>query len=498
MKRSGIAEQPEAAGGEAVVGGRRVGMLLTGGAVLVLAVMLVRWGQLLWDSLHNEAGRYDFSSYYAAAAALRADIHANIYDDALIGRVGIAAHTLVAPPLPYTYPPLFAILLSPFTEISFRVLSRAWLLGNFALWLVITLLLAREVALILGPRLRAALGVAKPERLTSRSLLVDPSPLLALALVALLSQQFAPAVQTLIIGQINFLVLLPLALVPELSRRGHERWVGAMIALAAMLKFTPAILILYLIVRRRWQAVFAALATLAALSLISIAVVGPGVFFAMVPQALRVGGHDTGLGHNEAPLASVLMALGASHAELIAPLRLVQYLLLGLLLLGTGYTLWRGPRSDGPRRSPEAETVGYALALCALVLNPAAWVHHYVWVLPSAVVAFGLAGASLLTARGREERIRAGLLTGIVVVACFGLTWGLPHNWDTEPSPPVDVYLGLPRAFWLELRPIATQALLLVLAYWYRHPIPLKARDMLNPARVSTGEESIPGAVGSP
>src|SRR5262249_10131545 len=156
---------------------------------------------------------------------LRADIHANIYDNALIGRVGVAAHTLVAPPLPYTYPPLFAILLSPFTLISFRVLSRIWLVGNFALWLFLTLLLAREIGLLVGPRLRAALGIARPQRLTLRSLLLDPSPLLALALAALLSQQFAPALQTLIIGQVNFLVLLPLVLIPELSRRGHERWV---------------------------------------------------------------------------------------------------------------------------------------------------------------------------------------------------------------------------------------------------------------------------------
>src|SRR6185437_10186175 len=162
-------------------------------------------------------------------------------------------------------------LLSPFTAISFRVLSRIWLVGNFALWLFITLLLAREIALIVGPRLRAALGVAKPQRLTVRSLLVDPTPLLALALAALLSQQFAPAVQTLIIGQINFLVLLPLALIPELSRRGHERWVGVMVALATMLKFTPAILILYLVLRRRWQAALAAVVALVALTLVSIA-----------------------------------------------------------------------------------------------------------------------------------------------------------------------------------------------------------------------------------
>ena len=141
------------------------------------------------------------------------------------------------------------------------------------------------------------------------------------------------------------------------------------------------------------------------------------------------------------------------------------------------------------------------MALCALLLNPAAWVHHYVWVLPAAVVALGLACAALLTARSREEAVRAWLLAALVVVACVCLGWGLPYNWDTEPTPAINVYLGLPRAFWLELRPLATLALLFALGYWYRHPIPSaasEARDMLNPAKAGTREEGVPGTVNLP
>src|SRR5690242_256159 len=102
MEDSGQAQQGDASS-KATTAQRSVCWLLVGVALVVLALMFVRWGQLLWSSLHNEAGRFDFSSYYAAAAALRADIHANIYDNTLIGQIGVAAHTLVAPPLPYTY-----------------------------------------------------------------------------------------------------------------------------------------------------------------------------------------------------------------------------------------------------------------------------------------------------------------------------------------------------------------------------------------------------------
>ncbi|HKB49389.1 MAG TPA: hypothetical protein VKC57_16900, partial [Ktedonobacterales bacterium] len=110
-------------------------------ALLALGVALVRWAQLLDDAAHSIAGRYDFSSYYAAALALRNDPHANIYAERVMAHAGAAGHVLVQPPLPYTYPPLFAILLAPFTALSFRVLSRLWLFGNAALWLALTLLL---------------------------------------------------------------------------------------------------------------------------------------------------------------------------------------------------------------------------------------------------------------------------------------------------------------------------------------------------------------------
>ncbi|MGZ6387854.1 MAG: hypothetical protein ACXWQZ_01165, partial [Ktedonobacterales bacterium] len=113
---------------------KRVRLTLVIGSLALLLYALVNWLLLLWRGLHSIAGRYDFSTYYAAAAALRADLHANIYDEHVLARIGADAHVLVNPPLPYTYPPLFAILLSPFTFLSFRVLSRVWLLANATLW----------------------------------------------------------------------------------------------------------------------------------------------------------------------------------------------------------------------------------------------------------------------------------------------------------------------------------------------------------------------------
>ncbi|MGZ3714167.1 MAG: glycosyltransferase family 87 protein, partial [Ktedonobacterales bacterium] len=229
---------------------KRVRLTLVIGSLALLLYALIKWLLLLWRGLHSIAGRYDFSTYYAAAAALRADLHANIYDEQVLARIGADAHVLLNPPLPYTYPPLFAILLSPFTFLSFRVLSRVWLLANATLWLGLALLFANEIRILLGTVLVSATpadgGTTHSKVGSLRTWLAhlvhdDPAPLVALAASALVCLSFAPATQTLALGQIDFIVLAPLALVPWLTRHGHERWVGVAIALAAMLKLTPAL-----------------------------------------------------------------------------------------------------------------------------------------------------------------------------------------------------------------------------------------------------------------
>ncbi len=178
----------------------------------------------------------------------------------------------------------------------------------------------------------------------------QPEVIVALALSAVLILPAAPAVQTLLTGQVNFLVLLPLALVPELSRRGHERTAGAMIALAAMLKLTPVLLLGYLALRRRWAALVAAAVSLATLSLVCAIALGPAALPASLVAALQTGSADSALGHNEALLASLLPA-GARWAAVLSTLVRVA---LAVLIAGM---LWqrtdKQATSVGARRASE-------------------------------------------------------------------------------------------------------------------------------------------------
>jgi Glycosyltransferase family 87 len=448
----------------------RAALVIASAAVLALA--LVNWLQFLWVVLHGPFGQYDFSSYYAAAAALRANPHTDIYSSAVMARFGAAGHVQVQPPLPYTYPPLLAIALVPLTLLPFHVAARLWVVGNAGLWLLCALILAHELRHLLGKGLAvvgrtSTEGSARPTAWAEA--VADPSGIVALAAAGALCLPFAPAVQTLLTGQMNFLVLLPLAAVPWLTRGRQEHWVGVAVAVTAMLKFTPALLLVYLALRRRWEALVAAVVALAALAVVSMAVVGPGVFFAAIPEALHVGGGDAGLGHNEALLAPVIAALTQAAPGWGPAMRVVEYALLAGLAIAVGWVLWRAWRPGAtadPARAWDDESAAYALALCALVLlSPAVWVHHYVWILPAAALLLGLTGRALIWAASAAERRTAGTRLGLIVVAALLLGWMLPYNWDTEPTPATTTVFGLPlRPLLLEFRAIGALMLALIAA----------------------------------
>jgi alpha-1,2-mannosyltransferase len=439
-------------------------------ACTVLLLALGSWLVFLWQALHAPVGQYDFSSYYAAALAIRLNPHAEIYAANVLASAGAHAHVQVQPPLPYTYPPLMAILLSPFTLLSFRVVSRLWLLVNAGLCLVVVAILANEIAYMAGPSEPLA-------RRDLRAWLSDPVHVLGLAIAAAIVLPAAPARQTMLTGQIDLLVLLPLALVPALLRGRRDAWAGAAVALAAMLKLTPGVLLLYFVLRGHWRAFWSAIATLVGLALVSIAVVGPEVFFASIPEALRVGSGDVALGQNEAlfaPVSAVLVAAWPAGAPYV---HAATYVLLAALALALGRLVWQVGRgkAGGELDRPRKNTVAYGIALCGLLLLvPTAWVHHYVWVLPA--LALGCGGL-ISSVAGTRAYSRADVyLAGTLLLAAVMLEWSLPHAWDTQPQPAISTFAGLPlRPLLLEARAVGT--LMVVVALGVLIPRLLRVRE---------------------
>jgi alpha-1,2-mannosyltransferase len=443
--------------------------VIAGGA---LVIEVGTWLWFLWRAAHSPVGQYDFSSYYAAALALRGDLHANIYAPAVMAHAGAVGHVQVQPPLPYTYPPLFAILLIPLTLLPFRIAARVWMVVNAGLWSGCALLLGLEIRRILARAVAPALpvlpGTTAPTPAGWRALLT-PVTLAALAISALVCLSFAPAQQTLLTGQVDLLVLLPLALVPRLTRQRHERWTGALVAVAAMLKFTPIVLLLYLALRRRWRALAASVISLGALVLASVIVVGPVVFLSSITQAVHTGTGDSGLGHNEALFASLLQQLHSAAPAWEAPVRALTLLLLALLALAIGVAIararWSGDGAvaddAGGDEAADGDLLAYCMALCGLLLlAPTAWVHHFVWMLPAATLLLAYAIAGLLASA-------PGALApwvwrvALALLAIMALGWMLPLAWDTLPHPRGELFQGLSvRPLFLELRAIGTLVLL--------------------------------------
>jgi alpha-1,2-mannosyltransferase len=202
----------------------------------------------------------------------------------------------------------------------------------------------------------------------------------ALSLVGTAAVWFVePVTETLAFGQLGiFLVaLVVLDLVP-----GPRVWPrrllpeGALTALAAAVKLTPAIFVVQLLVVRRTRAFVAAVVTGLAVTLAS-AVVAPRASLGFWG---RLAHGDTGLGGsiiyytNQSVMADVVRVLGLGSGA--------AALGLGLSAVVAALGVWAGQRWY--RRGD----VALAVTLCgvaSLLASPVSWLHHFVWVVPLAL-----------------------------------------------------------------------------------------------------------------
>lgn len=187
-----------------------------------------------------------------------------------------------------------------------------------------------------------------------------------------------PVTQTLAFGQLGiFLVaLVVLDLVPG-PRVAARRLLpeGALTALAAAVKLTPAIFVVQLLVVRRTRAFVTAVVTGLVVTLAS-AVVAPRASLGFWG---RLAHGDTGLGGsiiyytNQSVMADVVRVLGLGGGA--AALGLALSALVAALGVWAG---WRWYRRD----------VALAVTLCgvaSLLASPVSWLHHFVWVVPLAL-----------------------------------------------------------------------------------------------------------------
>lgn len=353
---------------------------LTLAALLLTCVVFGLW--LAYSIETNSPA--DFSVYYMAGALAR---HGRSYYDIThlawnqwATTLGVTHYTW-----PYRYPPYAAALVRLMTPLGLQDAMIVWVVAN-------------AVSLIAGAWLMGA-TLGRTWRLP-----------LALATLAV----FGPAYHTLYDGQINGLVFLALAVGFWGLARGRDVPAGAGVAAAAVLKLTPAALIVYFAWRRRWRALFAALATVVLLTLVSLPLTGINAFvqYSHRAYALTDPQHVNPSGANQTAtgaLARLLLPTAVKTTAARAPhaIRLLANLFTVALLAATAVLLWprRSPPADqgSPRavtptragagagsdvtrgtRGPASleELLGYGMIIAAsLIIGPFTWYHQFVWLL---------------------------------------------------------------------------------------------------------------------
>lgn len=286
------------------------------------------------------------------------------------------------PGLPFTYPPIAAVLFIPLLVLPFPV---AYALVT-ALSVALTQVVVRDLVDRLG-----LLG-----RHGWWGWVVPP-----LVLVT------APFRDTLTYGQINIVLLAACYL--ALTRCRHEWAFGVAVGLTAAIKLTPLALLLLPLVLWRWRVILAAALSFVLPQVLTL-VLFPGFTRAYWSRVIwdpsRVG--DVAYLDNLS-LRGTLERLGAPGWAWV--------LGVGVVIAVSAAAIWVH------RRGEQVALMGLA-AGCMLLISPISWVHHFVW-LPLILAAWLVGG------RGRRGLVVcAGLLVVSLAINAKYVLWWLSLPLD--------------------------------------------------------------------
>ncbi|RDH75888.1 DUF2029 domain-containing protein [Mycolicibacterium moriokaense] len=304
--------------------------------------------------------------------------------------------------LPFTYPPLAAIVFAPFALLSLPVAGMAITVTTFVLLIASTVVVLTR--LDVWPR---------------TSITAEPAWLrrcwLAAAIVAPAVVYLEPIRANFEFGQIN-VVLMTLVIADCVPRR--TPWPrGILLGIAIALKLTPAVFLLYLLLRRDTRALIVTAASAVTATLV-------GFVFAWrdsweywtdtVRNTDRIGTATLNTNQN---IAGTLARLGLGAGE-----RFVLWTLLCFVVLGV--TVWATRRLI---RSGEPLLALVCVAMFGLVVSPVSWSHHWVWVLPTVLV------SGVVAYRSRHALLGAVTVAGIALMVWTPITL-MPEHHETTAS----------------------------------------------------------------
>jgi alpha-1,2-mannosyltransferase len=362
----------------------------------------VRKGQAVWFA----GAVYLVSAAVCCALAVRSQAH---FVDLRVYRMGGAAvlhggrlYQVRLVWLPFTYPPFAAVVFAALAVVP---------------WKVAVIVLAGASVVALPAALYLVLRLPGPVREQAR----ERAWTLALA-VAAAAIWLEPARATLGYGQVN--ILLTAAVLYDLSLPDTARRKGVMIGLAAGLKLTPAIFVVYLLVTGRGRA-----AAIAAAAFAGTVAAG----FAVLPadSAWFWAGRFASPGHvspvqnpqNQSLYGALARVMHTAHV-------LPVWLPLAAAVAGAGLAL----AAAASRRGDEA--LGFSLcAVTGLLISPISWIHHWVIVIPALLVAGLTAGRAYRSGNVAAAVLVTAAITAIAVIGWIQLAGDTPRSgWLALPA----------------------------------------------------------------
>jgi alpha-1,2-mannosyltransferase len=284
----------------------------------------------------------------------------------------------------FDYPPLDAWLFRPLALLPFHIAQALWL------WLGLACTVGGAV-------------------LVARTLLPRDWPSIRVGVSAALL--FAPATYNLWHGQANPLVFLLLALALRSWVRGDQGRCGAVLGVAAAVKLAPLVLLVLLVRRRWWRGVAAMLATAALASVAGVLLVGVGTAHTFLTTVFPTLNRDNGWVYNQSWNAVLSRLVNHSVFASATPSTAIH---LGSLLLGAAGLLWAAWAVRPGERPREMRGAEFGAGVAAMLLSGSvAWIAHDVHLLIPIFAALGLVAVH---GRRTAPLVRGALAAAVLAV----------------------------------------------------------------------------------
>ncbi len=324
---------------------------------------------------------------------------------------GAMFHTRRGLDLPFTYPPLAAVAFSPFAWLSLDVASVAITLTTLVLLIASTVIVLTR--LNVWPQTSPG-GARRWDRVTP-----EPAWLrrcwLAAAIVAPAVIYLEPIRSNFDFGQIN-VVLMTLVIADCVPRR--TPWPrGMLLGVAIALKLTPAVFLLYFLLRRDTRALLVTAASTVVATLAGFAFAWRDSWEYWTDTVRNTDRIGTATLNTNQNIAGALARLGLGEGE-----RFVLWTLACLAVLAlTVWAVRRVLRADQPVLAL------ICVAMFGLVVSPVSWSHHWVWALPTVLV--------ISVAAFRQRHMALGLVAaaGIALMVWTPIPL-MPEHHETSAS----------------------------------------------------------------